>query len=157
MKLIIKTLKQVEHDVEVPSDDISVEQLKMKIEKAHSFEASTLKLLFNGTLLQDNKTLKEYKIQDNSIIIMMSSKVKPKNVQPQPEQPKEEQKNESNQQNENPPKVENKPKPKENKTTEPKESKPEPNYSEQISNLESMGFEKSQAEQQSKQLKEILK
>ena len=38
MKIIIKSLKQVEHNVEVASDEISVKDLKNEIEKVYGFD-----------------------------------------------------------------------------------------------------------------------
>ena len=129
MKLIIKNLKQVPHNVEVSSDEITVKDLKKEIEKVHGFDAEHLKLLYNGVVLDDTKTLKSYDIKDEYVIIMMNTKAKIQNSQ------KKEEKKE-----ENPP-------PK----TEPKqeEQKPKPeekDYSEQINNLADMGYPRSEAE-----------
>lgn len=81
MKLIIKNLKQVTYNVEVPSEKTTVADLKKEIEKSHGFDSSQLKLLHNGVILVDEKILEDYKIQEESVIIMMNTKVKPKNVQ----------------------------------------------------------------------------
>ena len=80
MKLIIKNLKQVPHNVEVSSDEITVKDLKKEIEKAHGFDADHLKLLYNGVVLDDTKTLKSYEIKDEYVIIMMNTKAKVQNV-----------------------------------------------------------------------------
>ena len=89
MKLIIKNLKQVPHEVEVPSDAVTVKDLKVAIEQKHGFDSNQLKLLFNGVVLDDTKTLASYNIKDGFVIIMMNTKIKPKNVPvTQPEQPK---------------------------------------------------------------------
>ena len=135
MKLIIKTLKQVSYNVEIPSEKSTVLELKKELEKMHGFDASLLKLLFNGVILEDSKTLQEYKIQENSIIIMMSSKGKPKNNNPPsnnepPKQKAEEKKPE-----------EKKPEQK-NDNQKPQEEK----YTQQMTSLLDMGFEKTQAE-----------
>ena len=137
MKLIIKNLKQVTYNVEINLEKPTILDLKKEIEKVHGFDSATLKLLFNGVILDDSKTLEEYKIKDESIIIMMSSKVKPKNVQPQ-----------SSNTEVNQPKPEEK-KPEEQKPVEKKENEPkktEEKYTQQINSLTDMGFEKSQAE-----------
>ena len=137
MKLIIKTIKQVEYNVEIPSEKSTILELKNELGRLLGFEPSLLKLLFNGVILDDPKTLEEYKIQENSIIIMMNSKGKPKNINPssnneppkqkieekKPEEKKPEQKNENNHQNQ-------------------KEEK----YTQQMNSLLDMGFEKTQAE-----------
>ena len=141
MKLIIKNLKQVEHNVEVSSDDITVKQLKNEIEKVHGFDSNQLKLLYKGIVLDDSKTLKEYDIKEESALIMMNTKVKPKNIPQEPQNNPEQKQPENKQTTENKP-VENKPI--ENKPTENKPN--EPNYTEQINNLLNMGCEKSKAE-----------
>ena len=80
MKVIIKSLKQVVYEVEVPSSDVTVLELKKNIEETHKFEHDTLKLVFNGSIIEDGKKLSDYKIEEGSIIIMMSVKAKPKNT-----------------------------------------------------------------------------
>ena len=79
MKVIVKTLKQVNHEVEISSDEIKISELKTSIENQHKIEASTIKLVFNGTVLKDESTLKEYNITEGNIIIMMISKTKVQN------------------------------------------------------------------------------
>ena len=71
-----------------------------------------LKLLYKGAVLDDSKTLEDYKIEEGFTIIMMNPKAKAKNVQPQPES------------TETKPKEENKEKKEEKK----EEKKPEPWY-----------------------------
>ena len=46
-----------------------------------------MKLLHNGAILDDSKTLKDYNIKEENVVIMMNSKAKPK-VQSNPPQPK---------------------------------------------------------------------
>ena len=129
MKLIIKNIKQVPHIVEVPSDQITVKELKQEIEKVHGFDANNLKLLHNGVVLDDTKTLESDKIQDEYVLIMMNTKAKVQNVQ------KEEPKKEENKPQENQPKKEE---------NNPKSN--EKDYTEQINNLADMGYPKSEAE-----------
>ena len=140
MKLVIKTLKQVTYNIELTSEKPTVVDLKNELVKTHGFEASSLKLLFNGTVLEDSKTLEEYKIQEGSIVIMMISKVKPKNVNPQPSQPKLEEKKPEEKNSEEKKSEEKKSEPK------PAQKPPEQNYPQQLNSLIEMGFEKSQAE-----------
>ena len=137
MKLIIKNLKQVPHEVEVPSDAVTVKDLKVAIEQKHGFDSNHLKLLFNGVVLDDTKTLASYNIKDEYVIIMMNTKIKPKNVPvPQPEQPKPQEV----------PKTEV-PKPQETKPVEqPKPVAPPKDYSKEVQTLVEMGFVKSEAE-----------
>ena len=135
MKLIIKNLKQVVYNVEIPSEKSTILDLKKEIEKAHGFDSSALKLLKNGVILEDSKKLEDYQIKEETIIIMMISKVKPKNINSSSEisQPKKEEKKEEN-------KKETK------KPEKPKEKKQEQNFTQQINSLVDMGFERAQAE-----------
>ena len=127
MKLILKNLKQVQYNVEVESEKITVKDLKKEIEKDHGFDSNLIKLLHNGKVLEDEKTLEEYKIKDENVIIMMNTKPKVNpNSQPS-EQPKVE-----SEKKEEPPKKE--------------EEKPKPNYSEQINSLVDMGYEREKVE-----------
>ena len=137
MKIIIKNLKQVVFEVEMSSLQSTVLDLKKEIEKTHGFDSTLLKLLFNGVVLDDTKTLEFYKIQEESVIIMMNTKIKPKNVQPQTNTESSAQKTEE--------KKEEK-KPEEKKPAEKKENKTEEKYTQQLNSLVDMGFERSQAE-----------
>lgn len=89
MKVTVKSLKQIVYEVEIPSDQSSVLELKQEIEKVHNFDHTSLKLVFNGVVLDNSKTLAELNIKDGSVIVMMTSKVKPVNV-PKEEAKKEE-------------------------------------------------------------------
>ena len=144
MKVIIKNLKQVTFEIEVPSAQSTVLDLKKAIEKERNFDSEQLKLLFLGVILDDAKKLEDYKIEEGSTIILMMSKVKGKiNDQPQPEQsanpkPNEEKKEEKKEEK-------NEEKKEEKKEEKPPESQ-ENKYATQIASLIDMGFEKSQAE-----------
>ena len=143
MKIIMKTLKQVTFEVDVPSEKSTVLDLKKAIEVSHNFDADQLKLLYSGVVLENSKTLEEYKIEDGVTVVMMNTKVKVKNNEPQasnqaqnpnPNEVKKEEKNEEK---------------KEEKKPEPKPQKPASDnnqYATQIASLVDMGFEKSQAE-----------
>ena len=78
MKVIIKNLKQVTFEIELPSEKSTVLDLKKAIETSHNFDATQLKLLYLGVVLEDGKTLEEYKVEEGSTIIMMNTKVKVK-------------------------------------------------------------------------------
>ena len=80
MKIVIKTLKQVIYNIEITSEKSTILDLKKEIEKSHGFDSSTLKLLFNGVVLDDSKTLEDYKIQEENTVAMINSKIKPKNM-----------------------------------------------------------------------------
>ena len=81
MKLIIKNIKQIPHIVEVPSDKITIKELKQEIEKVHGFDSNNLKLLYNGVVLDDTKTLESYQIKEEYVLIMMNTKAKVQNIQ----------------------------------------------------------------------------
>lgn len=81
MKLTIKSLKQVPYDVEVETDQVTVKELKQEVEKRHGFDHSTLKLVFNGVVLDDAKKLVECNLKEGNVVVMMNAKAKPVNVQ----------------------------------------------------------------------------
>jgi UV excision repair protein RAD23 len=81
MKLTIKSLKQVPYEVEVENESNSIKDLKLVIEKVHGFDSATLKLVFNGQVLDDSKKLSDCNIKEGNVIVMMSAKAKPVNVQ----------------------------------------------------------------------------
>ncbi len=81
MKLTIKSLKQVPYEVEIESDTVTVKELKHEVEKLHGFDHTTLKLVFNGVVLNDEKKLSECNIKEGNVIVMMNAKAKPHNVQ----------------------------------------------------------------------------
>lgn len=76
MKLILKNLKQVEYEIFIESAKITVKELKKEIEQLYSFDSEQIKLIFNGTILENDKTLEEYEIKENSHVIMMNTKTK---------------------------------------------------------------------------------
>lgn len=81
MKITIKSLKQIKYEIEIPSDEITIKDMKQEIEKSHGLDSESMKILFNGSMLDDKKILKDYNINEGDILIMMSSKVKPQNVE----------------------------------------------------------------------------
>ena len=122
MKLILKNLKQVKYIVELESEKSTVKDLKNEIEKLHGFDSSQIKLLYNGKVLEDSKTIEEYQIKEENIIIMMNTKPKAKPSPPPSEQPKQEEQ----------PKKE--------------EEQPKPDYTQQINSLVDMGYEREKVE-----------
>ena len=76
MKLILKNLKQVEFEIQIESNSITVKSLKKEIEKLYSFDSDQIKILFSGIILEDQKVLSEYNIIENSTIIIMNLKPK---------------------------------------------------------------------------------
>ena len=93
MKLLLKNLRQQEFKIEIESDQKTVKDLKLEIEKVYNFDSTCIKLLHSGVVLEDAKTLEEYKIKEGNVIIMMLAKAKaapPKpesNPNPQPNPP----------------------------------------------------------------------
>ena len=130
MKIIVKNLKQVQYNVEIGSDEKTIKDLKNAIEKAHGFDSNLMKLLHNGAILDDSKTLKDYNIKEENVVIMMNSKAKPK-VQTNPPQP------------------ETKPQELPPEKKEPSQSPSEsikPNMSDKVNSLVDMGYEKEKVE-----------
>lgn len=94
MKLILKTLKQVQHEIEIDNEDATVKDVKDLTEKKYNFPAETIKLVFNGNVLKDESKLKESNINDGNVIVMMFSKAKVQNKAPVVEE-KPQEKNET--------------------------------------------------------------
>jgi len=128
MKIILKNLKQVQYIIEIESEKNTVKDLKNEIEKVHGFDSNAIKLLHSGRVLEDAKTLEDYQIKNEHVIIMMNTKPKPK---PEPVQPSE------------PPKVEA---PKKEEPPKKEDEPPKPNYTDQINSLVEMGYEKDKVE-----------
>ena len=84
MHLLLKNLKQQEFHIEIESDKKTVKDLKLEIEKVHNFDSSCIKLLHSGVVLEDPKTLEEYKIKEGNVIIMMILKPKKTEVKQEP-------------------------------------------------------------------------
>ena len=131
MKLILKNLKQVQYLVEVESEKNTIKDLKNEIEKVHGFDSNLMKLLHNGRVLEDSKTLEEYQIKDENVIIMLNTKAKAKpnpqpSEQPKPASPK---KDDSGK-----------------KEEQPKKEEKGKQYSEQINSLVDMGYDREKVE-----------
>ena len=131
MKLKLKNLKQQEFDIEIESEQKTVKDLKLEIEKVFGFDANLMKLLHSGQVLEDAKTLEDYKIKEGNVIILMAAKKKQDPPpQPQPE-PQAQQNSES--------KPEEQPK---NDTA----NQNKPDYTDKINSLVEMGYEKEKVE-----------
>lgn len=79
MKVKLKSIKGVEYSIEIESPSLTVREIKCLIEDELKFEASSIKLLFNGIILDDKNTIESYKIKENSVLILMTTKIKKKN------------------------------------------------------------------------------
>ena len=130
MKLTIKTLKQIAYTVEIGQEAL-VNELKEEIEKKHGFDAKTMKLLYNGVVLDDKKSLSEAGMKESHIIMMMNSKAKPHN------QIKEEKKEEEPVPVSNNTSIPAKSKDTQAVQQQPSEAK---DYSKEIKQLNEMGF-----------------
>lgn len=81
MKLTIKSLKQIPYEIELQdTEDLNVSELKMEMETKHGFDSKFIKLLYKGSMLDDNKKLNDYNIKDGDVLTMMNPKVKPQNI-----------------------------------------------------------------------------
>ncbi|KAI4285232.1 MAG: hypothetical protein L6R38_000838 [Xanthoria sp. 2 TBL-2021] len=75
MKLTFKDLKQTKFEIEAePSETVGV--LKEKISKEKGWEASLLKLIYSGKILQDANTIESYSIEEKGFIVCMVGKPK---------------------------------------------------------------------------------
>jgi len=90
MKIIIKTLQGKQLPLEA-EEDITIAQLKEKIQTEHSMPVETQKLIAYGKVMEDQeKTLKDYKIADGGFIVVMNQKKVPPKPAAKPEEKKEE-------------------------------------------------------------------
>ena len=136
MKIIVKNLKQVEYNVEIESDQKTIKDLKNEIEKVHGFDSNLMKLLHNGAVLEDSKTLESYNIKNENVVIMMNSKPKQKLNVSQPPQPN------SNNNSLNNPQTNNST---DNTQSNSNEGN-KPEFSEKVNSLVEMGYEKEKVE-----------
>ena len=133
MKVIIKNLKKMTYETNINDDSSTILELKEEIQKQHGFESSNLKLLKDGIILDNSKTLKDYNIIEDSIITMMITKAKISNKD----------KKEITSENNNNEEIKNET---EEKKIEEIKKKPKRDYSIQINQLVEMGFIKSEVE-----------
>lgn len=137
MKITIKTLKKVSYDMEVSPEADTVEVLKNNLEKKFSLDSKTMKLMFNGVVLDDSKLLAEYKVTEGCSIMLMSVKAKPINTvkeESKTEEPVPVNKTETNK--DKPIIAEKTAKP----VSKPKKEAPQVDYTTQVANLVEMGF-----------------
>ncbi|KAK4474492.1 hypothetical protein MN116_001641 [Schistosoma mekongi] len=73
MKVTFKTLKQQTFVLDLQEDDL-VGDVKKKIEaeRGSEFDASTQKLIHSGKVMEDSKSLKDYKVTDSGFVVVMS-------------------------------------------------------------------------------------
>jgi UV excision repair protein RAD23 len=133
MKLTLKNLKQVEFQIEIPSEKSTVKELKEEIEKKYTFDSNVIKLLHNGKVLENQYPLEKYEIKEGNVIIMMNTKPKQQPQAPKVEEkPKTEAPKVNEQEDIQPPQINQ-----ENQTSK---------FTEQINSLVEMGYEKEKVE-----------
>lgn len=133
MKLTIKTLKQISYSVDV-LENSNISDLKQILEDQQGFDSKSIKLLFNGKVLEDANNLTALGIKEGNVIMMMNAKAKPQNIGVK-EEKKEEETLPSN--------LENK-----NTIVKKKEKKIDRtinNYTNQVHQLKEMGFSEEQS------------
>ncbi|KAF2793526.1 UV excision repair protein Rad23 [Melanomma pulvis-pyrius CBS 109.77] len=75
MKITFKDLKQNKFVIDAePSETIS--ELKAKIQADRGWEVPTQKLIYSGKILQDDKTVESYNIEEKGFIVCMVTKPK---------------------------------------------------------------------------------
>ncbi|EYE93463.1 putative UV excision repair protein (RadW) [Aspergillus ruber CBS 135680] len=75
MKLTFKDLKQQKFTIDAePSETVG--QVKEKISTEKGWEVPQLKLIYSGKILQDDKTIESYTIEEKGFIVCMVSKPK---------------------------------------------------------------------------------
>lgn len=86
MLITLKTLQQQTFKVEVdPSETVAVLKDKIAQEKGADYAVENQKLIYAGKILEDAKTISEYKIEEKNFVVVMVTKPKPK----APEKPAE--------------------------------------------------------------------
>ena len=74
MKVKVKDNKGKIYDINVQKDD-SVQSLKCTVAKAINFDdTSSIKLIYHGKLLADEKTLESYEIKEEAVIMVIATK-----------------------------------------------------------------------------------
>lgn len=88
MKLKIKFMSSDTIDLDFESDNPTIIDVKNKLSEIKNTEISTIKLIFSGKILDDDKDLKYYKIDESHQIICMIRKNPPQTqaqTQPSPQ------------------------------------------------------------------------
>lgn len=84
MIITLKTLQQQTFKVEIPEEEL-VKKLKEKIEEEkgkETFPAAGQKLIYAGKILDDEKKISEYKIEEKNFVVVMVTKPKAAPVKP---------------------------------------------------------------------------
>jgi len=89
MKVVIKTLRNVKHELDVSSGD-TVADLKKKIEAMKLADVDAQKLLHKGRILRDSQLATETFAENDTIILMKTRKKKAKKVEATEPEPADE-------------------------------------------------------------------
>jgi UV excision repair protein RAD23 len=82
MLITLKTLQQQTFKVEVdPSETVAVLKDKIANEKGEDYAVENQKLIYAGKILEDAKTINDYKIEEKNFVVVMVTKPKPKAVE----------------------------------------------------------------------------
>ena len=84
MKLIVKNLKGKQFDLEIEPAS-TVRQVKEKIEEEQKIAIDTQKLVAVGKVMDDAKTVEDYKLKEGDFIVVMVSKPKKPKATPPPQ------------------------------------------------------------------------
>ncbi|KAF2672488.1 UV excision repair protein Rad23 [Microthyrium microscopicum] len=76
MKLTFKDLKQAKFVIEAEPFE-TIAQVKAKIQQEKEWEPAQQKLIYSGKILQDDKTIESYNIEEKGFIVCMIQKPKP--------------------------------------------------------------------------------
>jgi UV excision repair protein RAD23 len=58
-----------------PLTTAQITQVKAKVQESQGWEPSTLKFIYSGKVLQDDKTVESYNIEEKGFIVCMTQKV----------------------------------------------------------------------------------
>jgi len=90
MKVKLRTLKQEKYEIEIDGQE-TVSKLKELIEERHQIDRNWQILIFSGKVLDNDKTIESYKIEEKDFLVLMVKKpaeTSEKKVNaPQPAQP----------------------------------------------------------------------
>ncbi|CAH1772208.1 unnamed protein product [Owenia fusiformis] len=90
MLVTLKTLQQQTFKIEVdPDDTVRTFKDKLEKEKGKEFPSDGLKLIYAGKILDNDKTIKEYKIEEKNFVVVMVTKSKPSASKPTAAKPAE--------------------------------------------------------------------
>ncbi|KAM7541767.1 hypothetical protein Aperf_G00000010920 [Anoplocephala perfoliata] len=86
MRLTFKTLRNTTFTLEVEeSERVGDVKEKIKTSQAKDFGEAKLKLIYGGKVMEDDKTLKDYSVEEKHFVVVMSTMAKPEKKEPIPE------------------------------------------------------------------------